>query len=337
MKKLLNFVLALTLCALSMPLLTIGPVAEAQPPAPAGEIMVSENLLQAVPAADHDRQHTLRLLQGETVRELSLRDYLVGVLAAEMPAGFPEEALKAQAVAARTYAFYKKALYADEQNIHQGADLCDDPAHCEAFADLTVQAAALWGSSADIYRQRVEQAVDSTDGLILVYEDEPIAAVFCAASTPQTESAADIWGQALPYLISVESPGGQDCSRYFGTVTVKQSDFAAAVQKEWPEADFSQPPSGWFRDSHRTQAGSVMDVLVGGVRLKGSQVRRVAGLNSANFTVRVEGESLVFSTIGHGHGVGLSQYGARYLALDGKTYDQILAHYYPGTGLRLEG
>ncbi len=337
MKKLLKFVLLLTLCSISMPLLTVRMTAQEDAVEQLPDTLVSENVLQALPKRIYDTEKTIRLLREGSVRELSLREYLVGVLAAEMPAGFPEEALKAQAVAARTYAFYKMALYAENQEAHKGADLCDDPAHCEAFVDLTVQAVELWGTSAEIYQQRIISAVEATDGLILVYEDAPIAAVFCAAAAEKTENAEDIWGQALPYLVSVESPGGQDCSQYLATVTIPQQEFAATIQKDWPEADFAQAPGGWFRDSHRTEAGSVMDVLVGGVRLTGSQVRQAAGLNSANFTVKVQGSDLVFSTIGYGHGVGLSQYGARFLALDGQRYDQILAHYYPGTQLRLEG
>ena len=340
MKKLLNFVLFLTLCAISMPVVTVGLAAtQEEVPLEPHEPLVSETVLaQTQQQKRYDEETAVTLLCGGEVRELSLKDYLQGVLAAEMPAGFPEEALKAQAVAARTYTLYKMTLYREgADTVHQGADLCDDPGHCEAFADLTTQAAALWGDSADIYRQRLQEAVEQTDGMILVYEDQPIAAVFCAASTEKTESAKDIWGSDLPYLVSVDSPGGQDCSRYEGTVAMAQTDFAEAVQAQFPQADFSEPPGTWFRDSHRSEAGSVLDVLVGGVRLTGSQVRQLVGLNSANFTVKVQGADLVFSTVGYGHGVGLSQYGARYLALDGQCYDQILGHYYPGTQLRLEG
>ena len=340
MKKLLNFVLFLTLCAISMPILTVGLSAAGQEPVlQTHEPLMAETVLaQSAPRRSYDEQTAMTLLCSGEVRELSLEEYLLGVLAAEMPAGFPEEALKAQAVAARTYTLYKIALYeTDPDTVHPEADLCDDPGHCEAFADLNTQASAMWGDSAEIYRQRLQTAVEQTDGMVLIYEDQPIAAVFCAAATQQTESAKDVWGSDLPYLVSVESPGGRDCSRYEGTVTMPQTEFAAAVQAQFPEADFSEPPGTWFRDSHRSEAGSVIDVLVGGVRLTGSQVRQLAGLNSANFTVKVQGGDLVFSTVGYGHGVGLSQYGARYLALDGQTYDQILSHYYPGTQLRLEG
>lgn len=340
MKKLLKFIFFLTLCSLSLPLVVPRTAEEAAAELYEPGVLAAESVLtQAPPSVGYDETTTLRLQTGGTVQELTLRDYLTGVVAAEMPAGFPEEALKAQAVAARTYTLYKMALYSQSggAEAHPDADLCDDPTHCEAFARLETQAASLWGDGAEIYRQRVEQAVDSTDGLILIYDDEPIAAVFCAASTPLTESAADVWGSDLPYLVSVESPGGQDCSRYEDTVTISQDAFAAAIRRDWPEADFSRPPTEWFHDSHRSQAGSVLDVLVGGVRLTGSQVRQAAGLNSANFTVRVQGDDLVFFTIGYGHGVGLSQYGARYLALEGRTYDEILGHYYPGTALQLLG
>ena len=340
MKKLLKFVLVLTVCAVFSPLLTVGfpvssPVEVFEP-----QETVSENILTLPEKTSYDETTVVRLNTDSGLRELSLREYLTGVLAAEMPAGFPEEALKAQAVAARTYTLYKMALYSDKNQPPEGhgnADLCDDPGHCEAFVDVAVQADAMWADSADIYLQRLQQAVADTDGMILVYDDQPIAAVFCAASTEKTESAAEIWGSDLPYLISVDSPGGKDCSRYEGTVTIGQRAFCEAIQNIAPEADFSGAPATWFRDSHRSAAGSVIDVLVGEARLTGSQVRQAVGLNSANFKVKVEGENLVFTTLGYGHGVGLSQYGARYLAMDGQTYDEILAHYYPGTQLRLEG
>ena len=343
MKKLLNFVLLLTVTAIFMPVLTVGFALEQQTEQSAEvfetDSVISENTLVQQARPSYDETNFITLFRQGEVEELSLKDYLTGVLAAEMPAGFPEEALKAQAVAARTYTLYKQRLYHGESapESHQGADLCDDPAHCEAYADLETQAETLWGESHERYRQRIADAVDATDGIILVYEEEPIAAVFCAASGEKTENAEEIWGSALPYLVSVDSPGGADCSQYEGTKRVPQQQFVKLIRERWPDADFSEPPTAWFRDSHRTQAGSIVDVLVGGVRVSGSEVRQVLGLNSANFKVRVEEDELVFTTIGYGHGVGLSQYGARYMAIAGERYDQILQHYYPGTELQLQG
>ena len=343
MKKLLKFVFLITLCTVLTPLLTVGIVEnnseKMEIPLSEPETMVSENHLLQLEPKQFDKNTMITLYTQGECREIDLQEYLTGVLAAEMSAGFPEEALKAQAVAARTYTFYKLHLYEEEQRpeAHHGADLCDDPGHCEAFSDLAVQAADLWGDSAAIYQQRLQAAVEATDGLILVYEEQPIAAVFCAAAGEKTEKAEDIWGNDLPYLICVDSPGGEDCSQYYGERVISQSEFVKIMQSNWPETNFSGQPTAWFRDSHRTEAGSIIDVLVGDVRLKGSEVRQALGLNSANFKVKVEGENLIFTTIGYGHGVGMSQYGARYFALDGYTYDQILSHYYPGTQLQLQG
>lgn len=337
MNKLLKFVLFLTFCAISLPLLTANSQASTEITLPEAGVLVSESVLIEKAADSYDDSLIIRLYSNGKVRELSLSQYLVGVLAAEIPASFPEEALKAQAVAARTYTHYKMNLYRDgdvKTEAHAGADLCDDPAHCEAYAEVALQASALWGEGAEVYLQRLQEAVKATDGEILIYKEEPIAAVFCAASAEKTESAADVWGSALPYLVSVDSPGGVDCGSYYGEKTVSQSSFKTAFSKQWPDMDFSQPPSAWFKDSHRSEAGSVIDVLVGEVRIKGSEVRQTLGLNSSNFKVRVEGENLIFTTIGYGHGVGMSQFGARFLALDGKSYDQILSHYYPGTALQ---
>ena len=289
-------------------------------------------LLMKSPSAT-DRQQTVTLLTEGTVRELSMHDYLVGVLASEMPASFPEEALKAQAIAARTYAFYKKSLYAEETEVHRGAQLCDDPGHCEAFTDLETKAEDLWGDSAELYRDRIESAVDATDGLILTYQEEPIAAVFCAASGEITENAQDIWGTALPYLVSVESPGGQECAKYLGEVNISQKDFTEAVKARHPEADFSASPGEWFQELRRSEAGSVLSAKVGGIIMDGKELRQLVGLNSANFTVSLEDERMVFHTVGYGHGVGMSQYGARYMALAGKNCEEILLHYYPGAVL----
>lgn len=343
MKKLMNFVLLLTLTALFMPVLTVGFALEPQLDMTTEvfetDTLVPENQLVQKVGSSYDETAVVTLLHQGKLEELSLQTYLTGVLAAEMPAGFPEEALKAQAVAARTYTLYKQQLYSEENTpkTHEGADLCDDPSHCEAYVDVESQAETLWGESHEIYRRRIAAAVEATDGMILVYEEEPIAAVFCAASGEKTENAEDIWGSALPYLVSVDSPGGADCSQYEGEKRIAQQQFVKRMQEHWPEADFSESPASWFRDSHRTEAGSIIDVLVGGVRISGSEVRQVLGLNSANFKVRVEGEDLVFTTIGYGHGVGLSQYGARYMAIAGERYDRILQHYYPGTELRLQG
>ena len=240
MKNLLKFVFFITLCTLFTPLLTVGVVksmdVEGEPQLTEPATLVSENHLLQTGQKSYDKTTTITLYTQGECRKMNLQEYLTGVLAAEMSAGFPEEALKAQAVAARTYTLYKMDLYKEDTKPeeHHDADLCDDPGHCEAFADLALQAADLWGDSAAIYQQRLQSAVEATDGIVLIYEEQPIAAVFCAAAGEKTEKAEDIWGSDLPYLTSVDSPGGEDCSRYYGEVIISQVDFVKTMQSKWP-------------------------------------------------------------------------------------------------------
>ena len=271
------------------------------------------------------------LIEGE-VKELSMREYLTGVVAAEMPASFPEEALKAQAAAARTYTVYKMRLLelgAANPDEHMGADVCDDYHHCKAFADVEKRR-AMWGEDFERYEAVIEAAVTDTDGMIIKYNGEPIAAVFHSASGPRTESAADVWGTDTPYLQSVQAPDGSDSPNYRASVEVSASDFRETVRAAYPEAEVDGAPSTWFRDSKRSSAGGILNVLVGGVRITGTELREMFDLNSTNFTVTPKEDSIIFNTTGYGHGVGMSQYGAKELALQGRSWTEILQTYYTG-------
>ena len=260
-----------------------------------------------------------------TPTELPLEDYVAGVVAAEIPNDFPEEALRAQAVAARTYAVYK--LFRGRPEAHPEADLCDDYRHCAAWRDIAVETAA--GSDLS----RVQQAVQDTAGEILTYDGQPIAAVFHCVSGPRTEAARDVWGEDIPYLQSAVSPGGSAYNGYEDAVTLSADDFRTAVADTFPSADLSGAPNTWFKASVRSEAGGVITVELGGVTVEGSAIRELFGLQSTNFTLTTTEDSITFHTIGYGHGVGLSQYGARYMAEQGASYAEILAHYYLNTAL----
>lgn len=257
--------------------------------------------------------------------ELPLETYVAGVVAAEIPNDFPEEAIRAQAVAARTYAVYK--LSRGRPEVHPDADLCDDYRHCAAYRDIAVETAA--GSDLS----RVQQAVEDTAGEILTYDGAPIAAVFHCVSGPRTEAAKDVWGEDIPYLQSAVSPGGSAYSGYEDAVTVSADDFRAAVADAFPSADVSGAPDTWFKASVRSAAGGIITVQLGGVTVEGTAVRELFGLQSANFTITTTADSITFHTIGYGHGVGLSQYGAKYMAEQGSGYQEILSHYYQGAKL----
>lgn len=270
------------------------------------------------------------LVDGEA-RTMKLEDYVVSVVAGEISPDFPTEAIRAQAVAARTYALYKQKTGRPAQ--HEEADVCDDPAHCAAFVDLKTEAAARWGEQADTAQDVIRQAVEDTAGQVLTYEGEPIVAVFSSAAGEKTERAVDVWGSDIPYLQSVDSPGGEACPKYYDAVVLIAGEIRARAEKTLPSADLSGDPSGWFKASERSEAGGIVRMKFGGVEVKGTVMRTMLGLNSTNFTVKIDGNTLTFTTTGYGHGVGLSQWGAKYSAEQGQTYDEILAHYYPGTTL----
>lgn len=270
------------------------------------------------------------LVDGEA-RTMKLEDYVVSVVAGEIAPDFPTEAIRAQAVAARTYALYKQKTGRPAQ--HEEADVCDDPAHCAAFVDLKTEAAARWGEQANTAQDVIRQAVEDTAGQVLTYEGEPIVAVFSSAAGEKTERAVDVWGSDIPYLQSVDSPGGEACPKYYDAVVLTADEICERAAKTLPSADLSGDPFGWFKASERSEAGGIVRMKFGGVEVKGTVMRTLLGLNSTNFTVKIDGNTLTFTTTGYGHGVGLSQWGAKYSAEKGQTYDEILAHYYPGTTL----
>lgn len=349
MKRLTVLLLVLVLCVYALPILTVGGTDTTAQHQTADESLpeqedtgttedTQQGAIQVVSDSYDNSTKVTVCIDGESV-EMTLHDYLCGVLAAEMPASFPEEALKAQALAARTYTLYKISLYESGMAIpesHNGAQMCADYTHCKAYCDLATQAESMWGENSQEYLQKIEQAVSATDGVIATYQGEPIAAVFHAASTEKTEAAVDVWGGDTPYLQSVESPGGESSENYYGEVTISAEEFKKLFTEQYPQADLSSPPEHWFKASNRSEAGGVIDVAVGGVRVSGTVIRTMLGLNSTNFTYTPQGDTLIFKTKGYGHGVGMSQYGARELALQGMTYDEIIKWYYTGVDLTLK-
>ncbi len=259
---------------------------------------------------------------------MPLEQYVLGVVSAEISPTFPMEAIKAQAVAARTYAVYKQQ--AGRTATHPDADVCDDFAHCSAYQDITVQAAALWGDSAADYTQIIAQAVSETAGEIVRYGNTPALTVYSAAAGTKTESALDVWGADVPYLVSVDSASAADCPCYEDTATFTTAQARALILQALPDADVSGDPSTWFKASTRSAAGGIMTVKIGGVTVEGSAVRTLFALNSTNFTISTTADSLTFYTTGYGHGVGMSQWGAKTMAEQGADYVEILTHYYTG-------
>lgn len=280
-----------------------------------------------VASGERDASRLLRVLDGETVLEMDLGTYLVGVVRAEMPASFESEALKAQAVAARTYTLYKLQTGG---NHGDAADVCTDHTCCQAYLDEE-GARANWGESAGAYEAKVEAAVRGTDGEAILYGGVPILAVFHSSSAGLTRAAGEVWVNDLPYLQAVSSPEpGDRIPNYYSRVEFTADELKARLQAAFPEADLSGGMENWLRDPAADSAGSVDTLSVGGAAAKGTQVRAALGLRSACFTWEVRDGKMVFFVTGYGHGVGLSQYGANAMAAAGADYREILTHYYTG-------
>ncbi|GHU60402.1 stage II sporulation protein D [Clostridia bacterium] len=265
----------------------------------------------------------------DKVVTMSLADYLYGAVAAEMPAAFPEEALKAQAVASRTLAMNRILLNrgGKGEKSHEGADVCTDYGHCEAWT-RPEESSRSWGADASEYERKVKKAVADTNAVLILYNEEPIVAAFHSASSGATERAADVWGAELPYLQSVESPGETDAPRYYGISQVEPDEIKRSMTEKYPEAVFPPDPAEWFGDEERSTSGGILSITIGGVKISGGEAREMFALNSTNFSVVYQDGVFTFNTVGFGHGVGMSQYGARAMALEGKSCEEILGWYY---------
>lgn len=292
-------------------------------------------VLPPVPTAattrGEDAQNMIRVKMGSgEVSEMTMADYLWSVTAAEMPASFEIEALKAQVVTARTYALRKMGT--GEEN-HPDADVCTDINCCQAF--LPVEAAGdLWGGEVQRYTDKIRSAVAQTDGEIVTYQGQAIQAVFFSSAAGQTEDAVAVWGNAVPYLVTVESPEGENVPDYHTEVVLSVDEFRDKILTAYPQADLSGPPSEWIQNKTDTSSGRVAELSVGGVTVKGTEMRSLLGLRSTCFSVEVSEDEVRFQVTGYGHGVGMSQYGANTLAQQGKTYTEILKWYYTGVEIR---
>ncbi len=269
------------------------------------------------------------LTQGGTV-EMPLEEYLEGVLAGEMPAEFRIEALKAQAVAARTYTLY---MAANPKPAHPEADVCTESGCCQAWLSRE-ELEARWGEDFQKYDEKIRQAVRETAGVYLTYGGEPILACFHASSPGRTESSGALWGRALPYLVSVETPEtARDVPNFVTLREVSDAELRGAVSTAAPMADFSGPPEDWVGERVLDVSGRVAAIRIGGTPIPGDRIRELFSLRSCCFTLEWTGERFLFTVEGGGHGAGLSQYGANVLAGEGLPWQEILFHYYPGAQL----
>lgn len=334
-KQIILFSCFAVLLAFGLPLLLYIPGGSApEPTAPPVPTAETADTAAAAPAAVSalpvlDAGIPLAVLTDSGVETMSMAEYLPLALAGEMPASFEPEALKAQAVALRTYALFYRA---QRKTAHPDSDVCTDPGCCAAAAKPDALREA-WGSRCDEYAGKLADAVRDTDGQYLVWEDAPALTVFHASSAARTENGAAL-GVDRRYLVSVDTPETAERVRNLcSTVEVSAEEFAASVRSVCPEADLSGAPENWVGPVRLDGAGRVSAAEIGGAALSGLALRQLFSLRSTDFTLGWSDGRFIFRVRGSGHGLGMSQYGANLLAQDGADYAAILSHYYPGTEL----
>ncbi|MBR2716123.1 MAG: stage II sporulation protein D [Oscillospiraceae bacterium] len=268
-----------------------------------------------------DESLVLTVLTEDGPVSMTMAEYLPGAVAAEMPVSFGPEALKAQAVAARTYVLASRR--------HSDGDICTDSGCCIAWLSPE-ERRALWGADYPACLRSVTEAVTATDGQYLTYGGEAIQAVFHASSAGATEDSAAIWAPQ-PYLVSVESP--ETAETVPGLIST--ANFSPGELRTLLGLETDEPPETWSPLTEPDNAGRVKTLHIGGRSLTGAYVRSALGLRSTDFSVSYADGAFVFTVAGYGHGVGMSQYGAMLLAGQGWSYDRILEHYYPGTVLEV--
>jgi stage II sporulation protein D len=260
----------------------------------------------------------------ERLLSMTLEEYVQGVVAAEMPASFDLEALKVQAVAARTYA-YRRIIRDERIPEHPEAHLSSDYQSGQAWISWDTFLERNGGSRGLTLQRKIRKAVKQTEGVVAFYDDEPILAVYHSTSGGRTENSEHYWSEALPYLRSVEDPFSSDSPMHYSTATIQLSNLAKVLEVDNVKN---------FKVVERYPSGRVKTVEVGEKWFSGREIRQRLSLRSTWFTAEILGNEMVFSVWGYGHGVGMSQYGAQGMAKKGYGYAEILQYYYQGIELK---
>lgn len=265
-------------------------------------------------------QSEIRVLTQYGIESMPIEEYVLGVVLGEMPAQFDSDALMAQAVVSRTYAC--KSM---ESSKHKTGNVCTQSSCCQAY--MSPDAYLACGGSEALLKKTI-QAVKLTANQVLIYDGELIEATYFSCSGGRTEPAYAVWGSDVPYLQAVDSPGEENADHYTDTVTFPIEDFCKKLGIQ-----VSAPAGALIDRISYTAGGGVDEIVLYGYTFSGTDIRRLLNLRSTAFVITGLGETVTVTTKGYGHRVGMSQYGAEAMALQGHSYDRILMHYYPGTEL----
>lgn len=276
---------------------------------------------------DYSKYGTIKLLHKdtETVEEVKLDDYIACVVSAEMPVSFDIEALKAQAVVARTYTIYKITT----SKKHKEADICDKSTCCQAWISKEDRLKKWETESATSNWNKIIKAVNETAGKIIEYEGKPINAFFHSNSGGKTEVPFYVWGgSGYPYLQVVETSGEEAYSQYSSEAKFTKQEFINKFKEKYTDFEIDFSKEDCIEIKERDKSDRVTTVKIGSLNLSGVETRTLLGLRSANFTFKISENEIIFNVIGYGHGVGMSQTGADALAKQGKNYEEIIKHFY---------
>ena len=292
----------------------------------------TENTTEEIQMIDYNYKQydTIKLLHADTgeIEELPLDTYLLGVVSAEMPANFEQEALNAQALVARTYTIYSIVHSGGK---HGEADICDDSGCCQAWISKEDRMARWDEAQREDNWRKIEIAVNTTAGKIITYNGEVIDAFFHSNSGGTTEAPVNVWGGTnYPYLQSVETAGEDAYSQYSSEVVLTKEEFQNKILAKHSDFTIDYSQTDCIQILEYTESGRIKTIKIGNLNLSGVEVRTLLGLKSANFEVSLDGDNIKFSVKGYGHGVGMSQTGADSMAKQGSNYEEIVKHFYTG-------
>ena len=277
---------------------------------------------------NYSKYGTISLLHKKTgeVEQVKLDEYLCNVVSAEMPATFEQEALKAQAIVARTYTIYKIL-----NKKHDNADICDDSTCCQAWISKDDRLAKWEENQRESNWQKICSAVNETSGKIITYENKPIDAFFHSNSGGITEVPVNVWGgTGYPYLQSVETSGENTYTQYASEVTLSQEELINKLKEKYSDISIDFTNSEDIKILEYTESKRVKTVKFGNHEISGVEARTLFGLKSTNFEISIDGNNIKFSVKGYGHGVGMSQTGADSMAKNGSRAEEIIKHFYTG-------
>ena len=335
MKKILIYLLILIFICFSIPIIFTSEFSKRTVSEEISENNKVENKDKVSESTyDYKKYKTIKLLHkdSEKIEEVALDEYLYGVVSAEMPASFEKEALKAQAVVARTYTIYK---IVNNDGKHKDADICDDSTCCQAWISKEDRLSKWKEEERNSNWSKIVEAVNDTQGKIITYEGKPINAFFHSNSGGTTEAPINVWGgSGYPYLQSVSTSGEDAYSQYNSEAEFTKKEFEEKIKKEHSDFKIDYKKEDCIKVEEYTEGNRVKTVKIGNLELSGVEVRNIFGLKSANFEISIKDDKIKFQVIGYGHGVGMSQTGADSLAKEGKNYEDIIHHFY--TGVEIE-